>query len=174
MPPITWTERICVLNPRDRRLTASALSSIFFPLKSSLSKRIIVGSENSCLGAKIMLLIFDRNLNLLENHLVTRTEHKILACHKLCFPGSRGVYTFQSQRGRKGGQEVFLLHRKAGKCKQCYKGWGVSQTQRNGYEYGISTQLMNLFSILPFSIKEELGLKSYGRKWQGPEAYCSL
>lgn len=54
MPPITWTERICVLNPRDRRLTISALSSIFFPLKSSLSKRIIVGSENSCLGTKIM------------------------------------------------------------------------------------------------------------------------
>ena len=38
---------MCVLNPRDRRLTISVLNSIFFPLKSSLSKRIIVGSENS-------------------------------------------------------------------------------------------------------------------------------
>lgn len=54
MPPITWTERMCVLNPRDRRLTISVLNSIFFPLKSSLSKRIIVGSENSYLGTKIM------------------------------------------------------------------------------------------------------------------------
>ena len=54
MPPITWTERMCVLNPKDWRLTISVLNSIFFPLKSSLSKRIIVGSENSYLGTKIM------------------------------------------------------------------------------------------------------------------------
>lgn len=53
MPPTTRTERICGLNPRDRRLTVSAFSSIFFPLKFSLSKRIIVGSENSCLEVNL-------------------------------------------------------------------------------------------------------------------------
>lgn len=79
-----------------------------------------------------MLLIFNGNLNLFENYLVSRTEHEILACHKLPFPGSWGVYTLQSQRGRKGGQEVFLLHRKAGEYKQCYEGWGYPRHKGMG------------------------------------------
>ena len=70
MPPITWTERMCVLNPRDRRLTISVLNSTFFPLKSSLSKRIIVGSENSYLGTKIMFYYSDKNIiNSSENEI---------------------------------------------------------------------------------------------------------
>ena len=132
MPPITWTERMCVLNPRDRRLTISVLNSIFFPLKSSLSKRITVGSENSYLGIKIMFYYSSLMLTwahvkiILFQRQSTRFGQEFDGS-QIPFPRKSGcLYAPKLKRGRMEGRKFFpCVERQVN--MRCYKMGKIAQ-----------------------------------------------